>query len=373
MGFADEVGVGFVRWLDSLPGGRATRVHVLCDSDADGLPAGALLLRTLAAAGFGNVTGECRRKSESAWGAEVLERVRSFAPRALIVADLGSRGEPLLGTEIPTLLVDHHCPIGVPEGAVLLTAYGTGAEGGDGKDVATTGLMAWWCARALLGEELAEQWLWLAGISILSDLGDKAPFEELARAKKRFGGGALRDATSLLNAPRRTATGDGSAGLRLLEKANGPKAVTSGEFPETAELLRAKVEVGEALALARKMPPRFSRKAREELGADLVAIRIDTPCQVHPLVAMQWRQRFPKSVVFGVNVGYRPGWVHFSGRAPAGVNLLEFLRRHRPEEADASYGLGHNQASGGALPVEVWNRWAEEVGFGPEMLVKDNC
>ena len=369
MSFSEEIGAAFVGWVRGLPDGLATRVHVLCDSDGDGLPAGALLIRSLQVAGFAAVTGECRRKGESAWGAEVLDRVRGFSPGALIVTDLGSRSEALLGPEIPTLLLDHHMPIGVPEGALLLTSYGTGAEGGDGKDVATSGLLAWWCVRSLCGENVADAWLWLAGISLLSDLGDKAPFPELAEAKKRFGGGALRDATSLLNAPRRTADGDGSAGLRLLLKAEGPKEVLSGKFPETAELAKAKAEVGEALAMARKMPPRFSTKVREELGADLLAVRMETPCQVHPLVAMQWRSRFPKSVVFGVNTGYRPGWVHFSGRAPAGVNLLEFLARHRPAEADTSYGLGHNQASGGALPVAVWNRWAEEVGFGPEMQV----
>jgi single-stranded-DNA-specific exonuclease len=370
MDFAQQIGSEFVSWIAALPNGRSTRVHIVCDSDADGLPAGALLVRMLRAAGFGEVTAEARRKGESAWGVDLLERARSHKPEALIVADLGSRdGELLPG--VPTLLLDHHCPIGEPENALLLTAYGTGAQGGDGKDVATTGLMAWWCARALVGEEQAEPWLWLAGISLLSDLGDKAPFPELARAKKRFGGGALRDATSLLNAPRRTATGNAEAALRLLMKAGGPKQLLSGEFEETQELLAAKAEVGAALALARKLPPRFSTKVREELGADLVAVRIDTPCQVHPLVAMQWRSRFPKSVVFGVNVGYKPGWVHFSGRAPAGVNLLDFLRRHRPDEADMSYGLGHNQASGGALPIPVWNRWAEEVGFGPEMQVAE--
>ncbi len=368
MSFAETLGVRFVTWINSLPQGRATRVHILCDSDADGLPAGALLVRTLQAAEFAHVTVEARQKGESAWGAEVLRRIRARDPGALIVADLGSRDGDLL-PGIPTLLLDHHCPIGVPEGALLLTGYGTGAEGGDGKDVPTTGLMAWWCARALLGEQVAAQWLWLAGISLLSDLGDKAPFPELAEAKKRFGGGALRDATSLLNAPRRTAAGDAGVALRLLLRADDPKQVVSGELPETADLQAAKAEVGLALASARKLPPRFSTRVREELGADLVAIRIETPCQVHPLIAMQWRARFPKSVVFGVNTGYRPGWVHFSGRAPAGVNLLHFLHVHRPAEADASYGLGHNQASGGALPVEVWNRWANEVGFGPEMQV----
>ncbi len=244
--FAEELGARFVAWVNDLPRGRATRVHVLCDSDADGLPAGALLVRAMGAAGFGEVTAETRRKGESAWDAEVLERVRGFRPEALIVADLGSRPGALL-PGVPTLLLDHHVPTGVPEGAVLLTGYGRGLEGGDGKDVPTTGLMAWWCARALVGEGVAEEWLWLAGISLLSDLGDKAPFPELAVAKKRFGGGALRDATSLLNAPRRSATGDGSAALRLLLQANGPKRVLSGEIPETAELLLAKEEVGAAL------------------------------------------------------------------------------------------------------------------------------
>ena len=278
MTFAEETGEKFVAWVDSLPSGRATRVHIVCDSDADGLPAGALLVRTFRAAGFQDVTAEPRRKGESAWGSDLLDRARAYKPEALIIADLGSRDGDLL-PGLPTLLLDHHWPTGVPEGALLLTAYGTGEAGGDGKDVGTTGLMAWWCARTLLGEEIAEQWLWLAGISLLSDLGDKAPFSELARAKKLFGGGALRDATSLLNAPRRTATGNADAALHLLLKCNNPKQLLSGEFPETAALLEAKAEVGTALALARKLPPRFSTKVRDELGADLVAIRIDTPCQ----------------------------------------------------------------------------------------------
>ena len=379
MSLEEETGRAFLGWLSSLPRGKESHLYVVCDADGDGLPAGALLLRALRAAGYGDVGGECRRKGESAWGEEIGTRLRerqaSHGLDALIVTDLGSRDGVILrdtaGNPVPLLLIDHHRPIGQPEGSALITAYGTGDPEGDGKDVATSGLLSWWCARALAGEAKAEDWLWLAGISIQSDLGDKAPFEELAQAKKKFGGGALRDATSLLNAPRRTAEGRADAALALLLKADGPKEVISGAFPETAELQRAKVEAGEALASARKQPPRFSKAVRDELGADLVAIRMHTGCQVHPLIAQQWRGRFPKSVVFGVNTGYRPGWVTFSGRAPAGVNLIEFLARHRPPEADNSYGLGHNQASGGALPIAVWNRWIGEIGFGPEMVVNE--
>ena len=379
MEFAHEVGQRFLEWLGVLPKGKASRLYVVCDFDGDGLPAGALLICALRAAGYAQVEGECRRKHESAWGPEIGGRLEALAAAegidGLIVTDLGSRDGVILrgadGEPVPLLLIDHHRPIGQPEGSTLITSYGTGDEAGDGKDVATSGLLCWWCARALVGEEQANEWLWLAGISILSDLGDKTTFAEVAAAKARFGGGALRDATSLLNAPRRTSEGRADAALALLLKANGPKQVTSGAFEETAALQRAKNEVAEALAVARKQPPRFSKAVREELGADLVAVRMHTGCQVHPLVAQQWRGRFNKSVVFGVNTGYRPGWVTFSGRAPAGVNLIEFLARHRPPEADNSYGLGHNQASGGALPVRVWNRWIQEIGFGNEMVVDE--
>ena len=360
-------------WLHGLPG-KTARVHVLTDSDADGLPAAALLVRALRAAGYTAVTAEARRKFETAWSPEVLARLRERAPEALVVVDLGSRPETIL-PGIPTLLLDHHRPTGVPEGATLLTAYREMEEGEDAKTIATSGLMAYWCAEALRGEEQAAEWLWLAGISLVSDLGDKAPFRELAAAKKRFGGGALREATSLLNAPRRTAAGDAGSALELLLLAGSPKEMLSG--PEGAivalreQLEAAKAEVAEALAAARKLPPRFSTAVREELGADLVAVRMTTPCQVHPLVAQQWRGRFRASVVFGVNTGFRPGWVHFSGRAPRGVNLIRFLARHRPEGADGGYGNGHDQAAGGALRVPVWNVFAREIGLPEEFQVSE--
>ena len=367
----DTIGPRFLAFLDALPQSFATRIHILTDSDADGLPAAAILVRALRLAGYTAVTAEVRLKTESAWTPHVLDRLRARVPQALLVLDLGSRPEGLL-PGIPTLLLDHHKPLGTPPGATLITAYRETGPNENAKEIPTTGLMAYRCAQALIPQQ-AESLLWLAAISLLSDLGDKAPFPELAAAKKLFGGGALRDLTSLVNAPRRSATGDASAALTLLLLADSPKQALKDPDPAITDLrdqlLTAKAEVGDALALARKLPPRFSTAVRDELGADLVAIRMDTPCQVHPLVAQQWRARFPKSVIFGVNTGFRPGWVHFSGRAPAGVNLIRFLHAHRPPEADSAYGSGHDQASGGALPTEVWNRFAHSLGFGPELQV----
>ncbi len=369
---AANIATQFLAFLAQLPNQQA-RIHLLTDSDADGLPAAVILLKALKQAGYANTTSEVRLKFESAWSPSVLERLQAIAPEALIVADLGSRADAIL-PRVPTLLLDHHRPAGTPPGATLITAYRETGAGEDAREIPTTGLMAYRCAEALLPDRHAH-YLWLAAISLLSDLGDKAPFPELASAKKLYGAGALRDLTSLLNAPRRSARGDASSALELLSIGTSPREILNSAEPRIValrdQLLADKAEVAEALALARKLPPRFSTAVRDELGADLVAVRMDTPCQVHPLVAQQWRARFPKSVILGVNTGFRPGWVHFSGRAPSGVNLIRFLADHRPDGADHSYGNGHDQAAGGALKTPVWNRFAEDLGFGPHLQVRD--
>lgn len=360
---ADTAGTMFVDFLRTLPNGTATDIHILTDADADGLPAGALLLRALQAAAYTRTTVETRGKFENAWMSSVHERLRLRAPECLIVADLGTRPDNLL-PGVPTLLIDHHVPFGTPPGAILLTSYGT-------EPTATTGLLALWCAQAI-APSLADDLQWMAGVSLLSDLGDKAPFPDLAESKKRFGATALKDLTTLLNAPRRTAVGDASQAMRLLLTATSPKQALATPSVEMDALRAAKAEVSEALAAARKAPPRFTTRWRDELGADMIAVRIDTPCQVHPLVAQIWRPRFPKAVVFGVNVGFRLGFVHFAGRAPTGVNLVQFLRAHTPAGADGTFGGGHDQASGGALPVALWNPFAIEMGWGPDLQVSED-
>ncbi len=347
----------------ALPKGTETRIHILCDSDCDGLPAGALLLRALGLAGYTHVTIEPKRKGESAWNPEVLDRLRAREPEALFILDLGSRADAML-PGIPTLLIDHHLPGGIPPGAELITGYG--AETGT-LPAPTTGLLVYWCIQGLLPREQYQPLLWLAALSILSDLGDKALFPELAEARTIWPTGPMRDAVTLLNAPRRTASADASEALAALLAAQNPKQITNGDLPQTASLRAAKEEVATALAAAKKAAPKFSRKYRETLGADLVALRMDTPAQVHPLVAQTWRGRFKDSIVMGVNFGFRPGYVHFSARGPKGVNVIQFLREHAPPGADQGYGNGHDQASGGAVPVAAWDAFAADLGFGPEL------
>ena len=331
-------------------------VFVLCHSDADGLAAGAILTLALRRAGLSRVEVQATGKAGSAWSDETRALLAARQPAAVIVTDLGVREEPVWDGP-PPLFLDHHRPSGLPPDAGRLVITGYGLD-----PVPTSGLLALACVGGLPGVDV-DDLDWIAAISVLSDIGDKAPFRLIAPAKKQYGAGMLRDATTLLNAPRRAPSGDASTALELLLTARHPRDIARGESPAAEALRRDKEEVNTAYAEAKKAAPKFAGPA--------AAIRIHTPCQVHPLIAQIWRTRLPKLIVMGVNTGYRPGWVHFSARCGKETNLLDFFRAHRPAGADSrTYGQGHDQAGGGALPVPIWNTFVRELGFGPEMLVE---
>lgn len=322
---------------------------ILTHNDADGLSSGALLARAMGRAGPApglRVLG----RGENPWSAAMAAELAGQSPAGLVVADLGLR-DGAIRPDTPTVVIDHHVPTGAAGGATVITGFGT-------EPTPTTSLLSWWCAAGL---GAADDLLWLAAIGIIGDLGDKAPFPELADARKRYGATALREAVSLLNAPRRAGLGDAGPALALLMKADGPKAVISGEHPETALLHAAREEVRQALEAGRRVPP----KVRDPVAL----IRLHSPCQIHPLVAQSWKTRLKDKIVMAANTGYRPGWVHFAIRSATGQDLVAFLRDHRPAGADENYGNGHQQATGGALRPADWNAFIAGLGFGPEMQV----
>ena len=129
-------------------------------------------------------------------------------------------------------------------------------------------------------------------------------------------------------------------------ESDGPKAIVKGVRPENDALYAAKVEVADEVAL----------------------IRFHSPCQIHPLIAQQWRGRLKDKIVLAANTGYRPGWVHFAARSATGRDLIDFLAAHRPPGADAHYGSGHAQATGGALRLPDWNRFVTDLGFPDQQV-----
>ncbi|QJE74232.1 DHH family phosphoesterase [Aerophototrophica crusticola] len=197
---------------------RGRPVTVLCHFDADGLSAGALFARGLARAGHEPALRLVGR-GEDPWSAEMGRELADAAPGGIVATDLGVRRDPL-APGVPTVLVDHHVPQGLPDGqTTVVTGYGQ-------DPTPCSALLAYRC---LAGVTDMDPDLWLAALGTIGDLGERAPFAELAEAKRRHGAKLLREATSLINAPRRSASGDATPALHLLMKAKGPGEVVSGE------------------------------------------------------------------------------------------------------------------------------------------------
>jgi single-stranded-DNA-specific exonuclease len=342
----EAVAAEFRRALDRFDASRA--IVVLSHFDADGLSAAAILKRALDQAGRRSkirVLG----KGESPWSPALRQELEARPPGGLIVADLGVReGEVLPGT--PTVLIDHHVPTGRPGGATVISGNGWTPE-------PTTSLLAYWCAAAL---GPAEHLLWLAALGLIGDMAEDAGFAELALAQERFGKTALRDVVSLVNAPRRTAAADPSPALALLLRCGSPKELLKGGHPETEALHAAKAEVAAALNDAKRVAPK--------VRGDVALVRFHSLCQIHPMIAQQWRGRLRDKVVLAANTGYREGWVHFAARTGTGTDLIRFLADHRPPGAGEEYGSGHTQATGGALRPADWNLFIAGLGFPEEQV-----
>jgi single-stranded-DNA-specific exonuclease len=156
----DQQQRAFAQALDAVAADAP--VIVLCPNDADGLSAGALLARGLARISRPTSVRLIGR-GESPWSDPVKGEVRSANPGLVVVSDLGVRAEPIIpGTA--TVLIDHHVPHGMPEGATVISGYGQ-------EPVPSSSLLAYWCLQAVAeGDDL----LWLAALGLIGDYARKA-------------------------------------------------------------------------------------------------------------------------------------------------------------------------------------------------------
>ena len=344
---------GVRRFLEALP--RSARVVVFCHFDADGLAAGAVAGRALPRLGFGEVRVVPSGKGESAFGDTAGARLAALAPDALVVTDLGVNARGVL-PGVPTLYVDHHQPSGVPNApAVVASGYGW--------DPVPASAWLMWELLAPLGDAAGaplDDLLWVAAVGTISDLGDKAPWPRLAAVRKRYTAKWLKEAVSLVNAARRASAFDVETPLRMLMSAEHPRAITEDEAGGAGQLRAYRAEVNAALAEARKRAPVF---AGGESPWALVPVA--SPCQIHPLIAQQWRGRLPKHAVMGANPRYVPDLVAFSCRTSRRELNLPTLLRDAVDlgEWNAHFGNGHDQASGGHLPPAEFGRLLEALGF----------
>ena len=341
-------------FVGALP--AAARIVVFCHFDADGLAAGALFGRGLRRAGFADVRVVPSARGESAFSDAARQRLQALAPAALIVTDLGVDARGVL-PGVPTLYVDHHQPSGEPPGATVISGYAW-------DPIPTSS----WLAYDLLSPLAdVDDLLWLAAVGTIGDLGERAPWPDLAAARRRYTAKWLKEAVALVNAARRSSAFDVGTPLGLLMAADHPRALADDVAGGAGRLREYRAEVQRAMAEARRHAPLFSA------GAPFALVALDSACQVHPLVAQQWRGRLPDYAVIAGNRGYLPGVVAFSARtARPDLDLPRLLRAALPGEAENPlFGHGHDQASGGQLEPAAFNRLVGALGFDARARVPE--
>lgn len=320
------------------------RLVVFCHFDADGLAAGAVFGRALERLGFADVQVVPSGRGESAFSDVAREQLRGLEPSGLIVTDLGVNGAGVLGG-VPTLFVDHHRPEGVPAGAAVVSGYGW-------EPVPNS---AWLAFELMLPLVDVDDLGWIAAVGTVSDLGDKAPWARLPELRKRYTAKWLKEAVALVNAARRASAFDVGTPLELLLTMNNPKELAEDLRAEKLYAYRA--EVNAELAKARRAAPVFS------LDKPFALLKLESPVQLHPLIAQQWRGRLPEYAVIAANRGYLPGVVAFSARTLRDDLKLPEIFQSIDVGGPYDYGHGHDRASGGHLPVHAFNRFLSGLGF----------
>lgn len=331
-------------FLQALP--EKARVAVAYHGDADGTGSAALAIRYLERTGRTVVLAVAPGKGESLYGEAFTQRLRALQPDALLVLDQGSRAQAVL-PEVPTLVVDHHdAPLeGVPVAVYL--------SGLSDMPVPSASLMTWRLLSPLI--DLSDA-AWYMAVGTIGDLGKDAPFPELAAAKKAFGLKNLTETVALVNAAKRASAHDTTTSLQALLVAHTPAEIATGQIAEYDRLAEYRAEVQAERARCAKVAPKFA--------GDWALLRFSSPCQMHGLVAASWVGRLPKHIVLAANEGYTPGNVHFSVRTRRPEeNLLERLRVHRETVGSPELGQGHQQATGGQLPVKQFETLCASLGF----------
>jgi single-stranded-DNA-specific exonuclease len=325
----------------------AEQLVVFCHSDADGLAAGALFGRSLPRLGFTDVLVVPTHRGESAFSDVARERVRRLRPDALIVTDLGVHAEGVL-ENVPTLYVDHHQPAGEPPGATIISGYAWDPIPAS----------AWLAYELLRGVAHVDDLSWIAAVGTMSDLGDDASWPELPAIRRQWTTKWLKEAVVLINAARRASAFDVETPLSLLMHASHPREVSEDESRGADRLRAYRAEVYAELQAARRHAPSFSGTGPYAL------VRMHSACQVHPLIAQQWRGRLPKYAVIAANTGFLPDTVVFSMRTSrTDLNLPQILQAIDLGPGAGHFGYGHDQATGGQMPPAAFDALLAALGF----------
>ncbi|GAA99056.1 uncharacterized protein L969DRAFT_94239 [Mixia osmundae IAM 14324] len=388
----------FLRRATSSPKSQA--VVIVPDKDADGLSSCRVLYHTLALLGMplDRIIVHLLLKGTSVFTPNEKARLTDAicatqaSDVSVIVVDQGSRpGPPLYDAEhckqaqidVQCLIIDHHQSSEWPDGAQVLTAC-------DAQPIATSSLLSYLLCYPLHPQAPAGN-DWVAVLGLFGDLGpSEVKFGDpqgvwpvstemmmLAASIKRESKKKISDAVGALNAPRRTAEYDVVSAWSVLLQAKSPDDINSSNT-----LKLARLQVNEEVERCTHAAPKFSKDGRVAL------LRIDSPYQVHPVIATRWAGflRAKKlQMIMVANAGHNPSAdiMSFSCRICASLrslpdeerpNLIELLIEYGSridgflDRVGNDFARGHKEATGGIIPLVEFEKLCAE---GMEIGIKD--
>lgn len=306
-----------------------------------------------------------------------LAAIASYDPSYIFVLDHGSRaGPPLLSTPHTALIIDHHhaTPSDFPTGSAYVTAC-------DSPPVATSSLLTYLICEEL-HPDVEAKCDWLAIIGTHGDLGTAlkwvSPFPNMDGPLKRYSKKALNEAVSALNAPRRTSEYDVSSAWNALQEAcdfDDP-SVGLKKLLQNPRLQAAKAEIRSEVERCTHTPPKFSMDGR------VAVLRIQSPCQVHPIIATRWAGTLAAKrleIIMVANDGYLDGKVNFSCRIAKSAqawehppNVITLLKEYADSAEDEelreklgeNFARGHKEASGGIVDKDAFEQLIRVMRVG---------
>jgi len=359
---------------DSSSAANGKKTLIVPDKDADGLSSGVTVYRTLTSLGLDPslIDVHLVQKGANIHTESERESMTAKDPAYIIVLDQGSVAAPPV-IDSPTtksLIIDHHLSDEFPAAAQVVSACHY-------PPVATTSLLTYEICKPL-APDIAASCAYLACIGTHGDLGNtlkwSPPFPDMTETFKSFTKKSINDAVSLINAPRRTAKYDVISAWTALLNSNNPKDLLSN-----GRLQSARAEINAEVEFNTHTPPKFSSDGR------IAVLRIDTPAQVHPVIATRWAGHLNSKaleIVVCANSGYLPGMVNFSCRIARcartrdpPVNIIDSLKAAADLSVDGlrdrlgeGFARGHKEASGGIVPVDAFEELMQflKVGEKPE-------
>ncbi|KAI1629215.1 hypothetical protein EDD37DRAFT_644976 [Exophiala viscosa] len=351
---------------------------IVPDKDADGLSSGVTLYRTLTALGLDEsmIHVHLVQKGSNIHVQSEREAMAAKDPAYIFVLDQGSVAAPPVVDSPSTkaIIIDHHLSDQFPERAQVVSACHY-------PPVSTTSLLTYEICKTL-SQDIESSCAYLACIGTHGDLGNTLkwapPFPDMRETFKIHTKKSINDAVSLVNAPRRTAKYDVITAWSALLNSSDPKTLL-----DNGRLQSARAEINAEVELNTHTPPKFSADGR------IAVLRINTPAQVHPIIATRWAGYLNSKaleIVVCANSGYLPGMVNFSCRIARcartkepPVNIIESLKAAAALSTDGlrdrlgeSFARGHKEASGGVVPVEAFEELMLLLKIGEKPEKKDD-